>query len=230
MKKLVVVFALSSALVHVTYAQDNAKVVEIGAAALNVELRAKLRAELETIFDTDQSGRKAINAAKTKDEKDALWEKQALIDTANQLRVEAIIRQYGWPRQTEFGVKASQAAFLVLQHAPIEIMKRNFLTLKTAMETGELKEESFALFEDRIRMYEGRPQIYGSQVAIDEKTGKPFIWMIEDEANVDKRRASMGMPPLSNYAKFFGIDYLSPAARKETAGSAVEPKSVEPKK
>jgi hypothetical protein len=33
---------------------------------------------------------------------------------------------------------------------------------------------------------------------------------IQDEANVNKRRASVGLQPLEEYAKFFGINYVLP--------------------
>ena len=202
-----------------TLAQDSAKPVEVGVTKFKADERAALRAELEAIFETDQQGRKAANAAKTAEEKNALWEKQALIDTANQARVEAIIKQFGWPGQTEFGAKATMAAFLVLQHAPLEIQKRHFLTLQKAMESGELRKADFALFDDRVRIREGRPQLYGSQVASNRKS----FQLIEDEVNVDKRRAAMGLQPLAQYAKLFSFEYIPVSERKATTSVVDKP-------
>ncbi len=42
------------------------------------------------------------------------------------------------------------------------------------------------------------------------KTGKNEFFPIEDEANVNKRRAAVGLEPLEEYAKHFGIDYVLP--------------------
>jgi hypothetical protein len=188
--------------------------------------RAALRAELEAIHESDQLHRKLMGSVKTTEEMTALWGKQNLIDAANQARVEAIIKRYGWPGQTEFGRKATQAAFLVLQHAPLEIQKRHFLTLQQAMEYGELRKADFALLDDRIRIREGRPQLYGSQVANNRMSFHP----IEDEANVDKRRAAMGLQPLAQYAKLFEFEYVPVAERTQSTSVTDKPLASETKK
>ncbi len=53
-------------------------------------------------------------------------------------------------------------------------------------------------------------QIYGSQIHRDQKTGKYFVAPIEDEQNVNKRRAAVGLEPLEEYAKQWNIDYKLP--------------------
>lgn len=52
-----------------------------------------------------------------------------------------------------------------------------------------------AMLEDRIRMFEGRPQIYGSQFQPDEN-GKTVPYPIENPGQVDERRRAVGLPPL----------------------------------
>jgi hypothetical protein len=230
MKKFMLSFVLFSTFLVASYAQDSAKSIEVGVTKLSADERAKLRAELEAIHESDQQHRKLMSSAKTPEEQKALWDKQTLIDTANQARVEAIIKQHGWPGQTEFGVKATQAAFLVLQHAPLETMKRHFLILQKAMESGELRKESFAMFDDRVRMYEVRPQLYGSQVVRDEASKKLMFYPIEDEANVDKRRAAMGMLPIAQYAKFFNFEYVPVSERTQPTSAVNKPLTSDIKK
>ncbi len=53
-----------------------------------------------------------------------------------------------------------------------------------------------------------------SQLRTNEKTGKYEFYPIEREANVDKRRASVGLEPLEQYAKYFGVDYILPKTKK----------------
>ena len=185
--------------------------------------RLALKAELEAMLETDQKHRSAIGITTDAAERTRLWAQQKIIDKLNQVRIDDIIKLHGWPGRKEFGNKASQAAFLVLQHSPLEMMKRYLPLLQKALDADEIRKESFALFDDRIRMYEGRPQLYGSQVRVDEKTGTPNFWQIEDEINVDKRRASMGLGPLATYAKHFKIDYVPVAERgNRSAASEVE--------
>jgi hypothetical protein len=42
------------------------------------------------------------------------------------------------------------------------------------------------------------------------KTGEQIFYPIEDEKNVNMRRANVGMQPIEEYAKYFGIDYKLP--------------------
>jgi hypothetical protein len=58
-------------------------------------------------------------------------------------------------------------------------------------------------------MRQGKKQIYGSQVVFS-KTGEPEFYPIDDEKNVNIRRKKVGMQPIEEYAKYFGIDYKPP--------------------
>ena len=59
--------------------------------------------------------------------------------------------------------------------------------------TGEASKQNLALLEDRLLIRQGKPQRYGSQVETQNGVGlKPT----EDEANLDTRRASMGLGPI----------------------------------
>ena len=63
---------------------------------------------------------------------------------------------------------------------------------------------------DRVLVGEGKPQVYGTQGKRfeDWKGKEPELEPIEDEANVDKRRAEVGLPPLAEYVKFLKQMYL----------------------
>ena len=141
-----------------------------------------------------------------------MWEKMQYYDTANQLRLEEIIKQHGWPEKKDVGAKAAYAAFIVVQHAPREYMKRYASMVQKAMERGDLQKSEFAKFDDRLRMNYDQPQRYGTQINGDAK-GIHTIWQIEDEANVDKRRAEVGLEPLADYAKRFNVPYVPYAKR-----------------
>ena len=79
--------------------------------------------------------------------------------------------------------------------------------LQEAAASGQLSRASVALTVDRIRVSSGQKQLYGSQIKNDAN-GKPAgFWAIEDEINVNKRRAEVGLPPLETYAHQWGFDY-----------------------
>ncbi len=171
-----------------------------------------LRAELEAMFVTDQAQRAEIQARSIKKDIDAqelgpLWEKQRASDEANIKRLVELVDIYGWPQQSKVGGKAAAAAWAVVQHADLVQQKRFLPLIREAVAKGEAQASNQALLEDRILVREGKPQIYGSQISVDRLTHKYGFHPIEDEPNVDKRRAEVGLGPLSEYAKRFGFEY-----------------------
>lgn len=174
-----------------------------------------LRAELEAMLVSDQVHRSEARAVAEKfgrnsPENAALWEKQNAIDGANIKRLVEIVESSGWPKRSTVGGKAAGAAFMVMQHASLEHQKRFLPLLREAVANGEAMPSSLALLQDRILIREGSPQIYGSQLAVDPITGKHSFRLIEDEANVDRRRTAVGLEPLAEYAKRFGFVYEPP--------------------
>lgn len=123
------------------------------------------------------------------------------------VRAEAILAQYGYPGKSLVGQLRQDALWLVIQHAPLEKQEKYFPLLDEAAQKGEMSKSSWALTVDRIRMFKGQAQVYGSQVVPDETTGGSKFYNIEDEAHVNKRRAEVGLEPLEAYAKRFGIEW-----------------------
>ncbi|HEX5726545.1 MAG TPA: DUF6624 domain-containing protein [Longimicrobiaceae bacterium] len=138
---------------------------------------------------------------------------RAETDRANLRRLEEIIAEHGWPGASLVGEDGSRAAFLVLQHADPATQERYLPLLREAAEQGELAPAMLAMLEDRVRMRRGEMQLYGTQLRGDPASGRLTLWPIEDEANVDARRARVGLPPLADYLRNFGIEYAPPAAR-----------------
>ena len=84
--------------------------------------------------------------------------------------------------------------------------------MQEAVKKGKAQPQALALLEDRILTNQGKEQIYGSQVRINE-SGKFEFFPIKDEPNVNKRRASVGLGTLEEYAKYFNINYVLPKSK-----------------
>lgn len=115
----------------------------------------------------------------------------------NAARLETIIAQHGWPGRSLVGDAGAAAAWLVLQHAignpPLQ--RRGLELLKSAP-PGEVSPAQVAMLDDRIRAFEGRPQLYGSQYDWDAN-GVLNPLPIEDPEGVDERRLAVGLAPLA---------------------------------
>ncbi len=125
------------------------------------------------------------------------------IDDANAARMREILKQNGWPGIKLVGKEGTEAAFLLIQHADHALQKEALPLVKTAFEAGELDGQDYALLLDRVLMRDGKPQVYGTQPKpFDQwKENEATLHPIEDEPNVDKRRAEVGLPPLAEYKK-----------------------------
>ena len=74
--------------------------------------------------------------------------------------------------------------------------------MKEAVKKGNAKSKgSLALLIDRIEIREGRKQIYGSQIGINQSNNTYYVLPLTDPENVDKRRTEVSLDPISNYVK-----------------------------
>lgn len=136
-----------------------------------------------------------------------LWKKQSEIDAKNLKRSEEIITQYGYPGKQLVGKKAAKSIFLVIQHADLKYQEKYISLFKEAVKKGDLRMSTLALMIDRIEVRKGRPQIYGTQVGEDQKTGKLMFDPIIDEKRINKRRELIGLSPIESYAQIFNFEY-----------------------
>jgi uncharacterized protein DUF6624 len=146
--------------------------------------------------------------------RDALGHAGVLGDTAGTLRMlrgdsarsrwlRRAVRERGWPGRTAVGDSAAEAAWLILQHSPFYDWQSEMLpTLQAMAARGELRPADLALFTDRVLVEHGKPQRYGSQ--FNPTGGRMVPFPIADPARVDSLRATVGLPPMAEYARMLG--------------------------
>jgi hypothetical protein len=126
-------------------------------------------------------------------------------DSINIIKVEKILDEHGWLGEDIIGEDGNRTLFFVIQHAELKVQEKYLPMLREAVKNKNAKPSQLALLEDRIAMRNVKEQTYGSQTKIDDKTGKSYFTPIKDPENVDIRRANVGLPPMSEYAKTFNI-------------------------
>jgi len=172
-----------------------------------------LRQELLSRVKSDQAVREELIKKGIEQPDPTILARMRAIDSDNTARMKAIVHQYGWPGPELVGQDGTEAAFLLVQHA-IDVdpafQKEMLPLVQEAYRTHKLPGGNYALLLDRVRVGEGKPQVYGTQAKPIEKwKGKePALYPIEDEANVDKRRAEVGLPPLADYVKLLKHFYF----------------------
>ena len=129
--------------------------------------------------------------------------KTAAIDDNNRRRMKEIVDEHGWPGISLVGKDGAQAAWLLVQHSDADHeFQKTCLKLIEELPAGEMPKQASAYLTDRILVAEKKPQRYGTQMD-GEFHPKP----LEDPANVDKRRAEVGLPPLDEYIKMAKAQY-----------------------
>ena len=159
-----------------------------------------LRRELLEMRRLDQEVRNAAIAATREGASvpdPEILSRMAAVDARNIARLQAIVEARGWPGSDLVGRDGAESAFLVLQHATHPVQKELFPLVEAGYRAGTVSGQSYALLLDRILVGDGRPQVYGSQATWTD--GELTFEPIEDEANVDVRRAEIGLPSLAEY-------------------------------
>ena len=120
------------------------------------------------------------------------------VHVRNAARLRALISEYGWPAEDIAGKDGAEAAWLVAQHAigEPEFQRQVLRLLQDCAAAGRTPAWHAAFLEDRIAMYEGRPQRFGSQWLDDPRDGRVRPWKLADPEHVNDLRASVGLAPL----------------------------------
>lgn len=115
------------------------------------------------------------------------------------LRLAEIVADVGWPGRTIVGEDGADAAWALAQHADRHRdLRRGWLRLlQRAVTAGEADPRHLARLIDRVAMVDGQPQAYGTYAVLAEKG--IVHWQCPADgslADVDARRAELGLPPL----------------------------------
>lgn len=117
----------------------------------------------------------------------------------NAALLECIIADIGWPGRSAVGEDGARAAFLILQHAIScpDLQRRGLALILDAIPLGQANALDAAYLADRIAMFEGREQTFGTQFDWDEN-GQLSPAPTRDAATLDEHRASVGLPPMAD--------------------------------
>jgi hypothetical protein len=115
----------------------------------------------------------------------------------NNARLGEILTAHGWPGRTLVGDQAAEAAWLIAQHAVLDLplQRRALALLSAAVDRGDAPAWQMAMLTDRVRMGAGEPQVYGS-IHVGDESGSLVPYLTEDPENVEARRKAVGLPPL----------------------------------
>lgn len=120
-----------------------------------------------------------------------------------------ILKTNGWPTTALVDREGVFAAFQTLKDAGSFELQRDLLpVIVAAIKKDPIQKQEFAGLFDRLRVSAGMKQLFGSQAV--STGGFLVLYPIEDEANVDARRAEYDLAPLDQYKKILERTFGKP--------------------
>jgi hypothetical protein len=175
------------------------------ACTVSAQQYANIRAELVQMEKVDQDARLKCTNGTSDEQIKCLVEISKSIDEPNTTRITQIFDQIGFPNTAKVGKEGLQAFMTLLQHAPTdELRVRSLKPITKAFKNKEIPPMAHANFVDRLRLHQGKKQLYGAGFEI--KDGKLVLSPTQDIKNLEKRRAKIGLPPMAEYIK--GLEEL----------------------
>lgn len=197
-----------------------AALVELGLSEFR-KVRAHQRAlppassvpeELARRVALEQAGRRGIEAimqssASLSEQQaaiSALWDELAPIDDDNTRYLKTVLPPDGWFRISRDGEETTRNAWLIVQHSSdrefqTEVLRR----MEPLAKNGEVRGGDYALLYDRLQVFAGRPQRYGSQATC--RDGQLALHPLEDPSKLDEWRRDVGLGPLEEYKERLGV-------------------------
>lgn len=153
--------------------------------------------EIARMVELDQTARMSHDVPDSLGEADAdaalaaIWRDIDALDAANTDRLQALLPRDGWFRNSRDGAQITANAWLIVQHSPDNaFMDTALARMGPLARRGEVDGHDYALLLDRVAMFRGQPQTYGSQGVCDGT--RWVIWQTRDADTVDARRAAIG--------------------------------------
>lgn len=136
------------------------------------------------------------------------------LDRKNTARMRAIISEHGWPSYDLVGKRASNSAWLLIQHAdrnPL-FQAKCLPLLRAAVDKEQANPSNYAYLYDRVHVAKGEKQLYATQSSTNNGLFEGQFYAIEDESNVQTRREAMGITwsTVEEDAKKMGFEYTIP--------------------
>jgi hypothetical protein len=121
------------------------------------------------------------------------------VHDANAALLARVFDAIGWPGRHALSEDGARAAFLILQHAigHPDLQRRGLALMLDAIPQGQANSLDAAYLSDRIAIFEGSAQTFGTQFDWDVN-GQLSPAPVRDPETLDARRASVGLPPIAD--------------------------------
>ncbi len=120
------------------------------------------------------------------------------IDEINTDHLKRVLEKTSWRSLAEYENHAFELAWRIVQHSnDVDFREAVLEEIEPLAEEGLIEGQQYALMYDRVQLKKHQTQLYGSQTKC--VNGQYDVYGLIEPDTVDKRRADLGMEPLSAY-------------------------------
>jgi len=170
----------------------------------------KLKEELIKIAEKERE--LLVRVVENDQTKQSDQEKLHKLYEADSARLCQIIIENGWPTTALIDPEGVLAVFNIFKNVPSYELQRDLLPVIAAVvKKDPIQKPGFAALYDRLRVNAGMKQLFGTQAFSSE--GFLVLYPIEDQANVNARRAEFGMLDMDSYIRQLEYTYGKPVVK-----------------
>lgn len=133
------------------------------------------------------------------------WDEVNSYDEESYQLMKQLFSQFGAIDVVRFGEKASDNAWLLVQHCPHVDFMRQYLDVMLD-NPEDFIPKNIAYLTDRVFMYEEKPQVYGTQLRGDFNSDTWYVYKTIEPKDVNQRRAIVGLGSIEEYCEGMDID------------------------
>ena len=121
---------------------------------------------------------------------------QKKFDSLNLIVVLDLYEKYGYLNRRIVGPEYESHMFYIIQHSDLVTMEKFLPIIHKEIKLGRLGTTLYPLLHDRINMLKGKPQEFGTQSTMNEKTGNFEIYRTIEMDKVNFNRNKYGLKSL----------------------------------
>lgn len=135
--------------------------------------------------------------------KDEIYKNMVAADSNSHVAIVQIMEKFGFPGFNLVGKSGSNNFWLLVQHQDRfpELQRKVLKLMKVEIDKENADKSNFAYLTDRVAVNANEPQVYGTQMTVNEERTSYIPKEVIDPEHLNERRASVGLGTIEEYAE-----------------------------
>lgn len=187
----------------------------------------KIAKMLDFMVVSDQAGRNKMTELTNKgfeqNSTDMLraYKDEINADSLNMIILKKLFREYGFLGFEEVGKQGSSNFWLMMQHCDRDpVFQEEVLSeMKKHIERKNANPSNYAYLIDRVSVNTYKPQVYGTQMKLNQNRISYEPQTVIEPENLNKRRAEVGLSTIEEYIGIMNSTYKGSLSKKSAEKS-----------